>query len=56
MHMPIVSRFRTYGIIEREHALSAAATAYCDAIWRRESVQELCAIAQSTGSIPQYDR
>lgn len=55
MYMPVVSRFRSYGIMAREGCLSEAATRYCSAIWEHSSVKELSAIAAGTEPIPKYD-
>ncbi len=50
MYMPLVARFRTYGV-----KLPASAEKYSAAIWSLPLVQELEALGAAAPAIPEYD-
>lgn len=51
MYMPVVSRFRTYGV-----SLPEFAKKYSEAVFEHPAVRELCAIADESEAILQYDQ
>lgn len=50
MYMPVLSRFRTYGV-----KLPEWLRGYCDVIFAQPVVREPCTIAENSEAIPEYD-
>jgi glutathione S-transferase len=50
MYMPVVSRFRTYGI-----ELEGAAADYAAAMWDHPAVRAWAAVAEDSPAVPHYD-
>ncbi len=50
MYMPVVSRFRSYGI-----ELEGAAADYAASMWQHPAVAAWAAVAQESPAMPHYD-